>query len=81
MHSFEFIVRFVLGFIILLFVLKSTFVKKDYLVLLNQLDENLASDVSTRCSGRPQGNENQCRDSLIHRLYVRVWLLMINLGR
>ena len=43
MHSFEFIVRFVLGFIILLFVLKSTFVKKDYLVLLNQLDENLAS--------------------------------------
>ena len=28
--------------------------KKDYLVLLNQLDGNLASDVSTRCSGRPQ---------------------------
>ena len=32
--------------------------KKDYLVLLNQLDGNLASDVSTRYSGRPQGNEN-----------------------
>ena len=29
--------------------------KKDYTVLLIQLDENLASDVSTRCSGRPQG--------------------------
>ena len=31
--------------------------KKDYSysVLLNQLDENLASDVSTRYSGRPQG--------------------------
>ena len=30
--------------------------KKDYSVLLNQLDGNLASDgdVSTRCSGRPQ---------------------------
>ena len=28
--------------------------KKDYLVLLNQLGGNLASDVSTRCSGRPQ---------------------------
>ena len=28
--------------------------KKDYTVLLIQLDENLASDVSTRCSGRPQ---------------------------
>ena len=32
--------------------------KKDYFVLLNQLDGNLASDVSIRCSGRPQGNEN-----------------------
>ena len=31
--------------------------KKDYTVLLIQLDGNLASDVSTRCSGRPQGNE------------------------
>ena len=31
--------------------------KKDYSVLLIQLDGNLASDVSTRCSGRPQGNE------------------------
>ena len=29
--------------------------KKDYTVLLIQLDRNLASDVSTRCSGRPQG--------------------------
>ena len=29
--------------------------KKDYSVLLIQLDRNLASDVSTRCSGRPQG--------------------------
>ena len=29
--------------------------KKDYTVLLIQLDGNLASDVSTRCSGRPQG--------------------------
>ena len=28
--------------------------KKDYLVLLIQLDRNLASDVSTRCSGCPQ---------------------------
>ena len=27
--------------------------KKNYLVLLNQVDGNLASDVSTRCSGRP----------------------------
>ena len=27
-----------------------------YTVLLIQLDGNLASDVSTRCSGRPQGN-------------------------
>ena len=27
--------------------------KKDYSVLLIQLDGNLASDVSTRCSGRP----------------------------
>ena len=27
--------------------------KKDYTVLLIQLDRNLASDVSTRCSGRP----------------------------
>ena len=26
--------------------------KKDYTVLLIQLDGNLASDVSTRCSGR-----------------------------
>ena len=34
--------------------------KKDYSVLLIQLDGNLASDVSTRCSGRPQGNENWC---------------------
>ena len=31
--------------------------KKDYTVLLIQLDRNLASDVSTRCSGRPQGND------------------------
>ena len=30
---------------------------QDYSVLLIQLDGNLASDVSTRCSGRPQGNE------------------------
>ena len=30
-------------------------VKKDYSVLLIQLDGNLASDVSTRCSGHPQG--------------------------
>ena len=30
--------------------------KKDYLVLLIQLDGNLASDVSTRCSDRPLGN-------------------------
>ena len=29
--------------------------KKDYTVLLIQLDGNLASDVSTRCSGRSQG--------------------------
>ena len=29
--------------------------KKDYSVPLFQLDRNLASDVSTRCSGRPQG--------------------------
>ena len=29
--------------------------KKDYTVLLIQLDGNLASDVSTRCSGRPRG--------------------------
>ena len=29
--------------------------KKDYTVLLIQLDGILASDVSTRCSGRPQG--------------------------
>ena len=29
--------------------------KKDYTVLLIQLDRNLASEVSTRCSGRPQG--------------------------
>ena len=28
--------------------------KKDYLVLLNQIDGNLASDVSTRCFGRPR---------------------------
>ena len=28
--------------------------KKDYSVLLFQLDGNLASDVSTRCSGHPQ---------------------------
>ena len=28
--------------------------KKDYTVLLIHLDENLASDVSIRCSGRPQ---------------------------
>ena len=32
--------------------------KKDYLVLLNRLDGKLASDVSNRWSGRPQGNEN-----------------------
>ena len=32
-----------------------SYMKKDFLVLLNQLDDgNLASDVSTRCSGRPQ---------------------------
>ena len=31
-------------------------VKKDYLVLLIQLNGNLASDVSTRYSGCPQGN-------------------------
>ena len=36
---------------------KRFLLKKDYSVLLNQLDGNLASDVSTRCSGRPQGNE------------------------
>ena len=29
--------------------------KKDYTVLLIQFDGNLASDVSTRCSGHPQG--------------------------
>ena len=29
--------------------------KKDYTVFLIQLDRNLASDVSSRCSGRPQG--------------------------
>ena len=29
--------------------------KKDYTVLLIQLDGNLATDVSTGCSGRPQG--------------------------
>ena len=38
----------------------SSYMKKDYSVLLIQLDGNLASDVSTRCSGRPQGNENWC---------------------
>ena len=53
----------------------SLLLKKNYWVLLNQLDGNLASDISTRCSGRPRGNENYCRDSLIYRLYVRVWLL------
>ena len=53
------------------------FMKKDYTVLLIQLDRNLASDVSTRCSGRPQGNENWCQDSLIYRLYLRAWLLII----
>ena len=29
--------------------------EKDYSVLLIQLDGNLASDVSTRCSDRPRG--------------------------
>ena len=29
--------------------------KKDYSVLLFQLGRTLASDVLTRCSGRPQG--------------------------
>ena len=29
--------------------------KKDNLVLLNQLDGSLASEISTRCSGRPRG--------------------------
>ena len=29
--------------------------KKDYTVLLIQLDGNLASDVLTKCSGRPKG--------------------------
>ena len=29
--------------------------KKDYSVPLIQLDRNLASDILTRCSGRPQG--------------------------
>ena len=53
----------------------SLLLKKKYWVLLNQLDGNLASDISTRCSGRPRGNENYFRDSLIYRLYVRVWLL------
>ena len=33
-------------------------VVKYYLILLNQLDGNLASDISTRCSSRPHGNEN-----------------------
>ena len=28
---------------------------KDYSVLLIQLDRNLASNISTRCCGRPQG--------------------------
>ena len=32
--------------------------KKDYTVLLIQLDGNLASDVSTRCSGRRQRMKN-----------------------
>ena len=34
--------------------LKKLFMKKDYSVLLIQRDGNLASDVLTRCSGRPQ---------------------------
>ena len=36
--------------------------KKDYLVLLNQLNGNLASDVSTRCSGSPQGTKHSPDD-------------------
>ena len=51
--------------------------KKDYMVLLIQLDGNLASDVSTRCSGRPQGMKNWCQDSLIYKLYLRAWLLIV----
>ena len=35
--------------------------KKDYFVLLNQVDRNLASDVSTRCSGHPQGMKTSVR--------------------
>ena len=51
--------------------------KKDYTVLLIELDGNLVSDVSTRCSGRPQGMKNWCQASLIHRLYLRASLLII----
>ena len=32
--------------------------KKDYTVLLIQLDRNLASDVSTRCSGFPEDDQS-----------------------
>ena len=39
--------------------------KKDYTVLLIQLDGNLL------CSGRPQGMKTWCQDSLIYRLYLR----------
>ena len=38
--------------------------KKDYLVLLNQLDGNLASDVSIRCSGRPQDDSPEDDQSI-----------------
>ena len=37
------------------------YMKKDYTVLLIQLDENLASDISTRCSGRPNTVSNKFR--------------------
>ena len=43
---------------------------------LIQLDGNLASDVSTRCSGRPQGNSGRLVN-LWAVLYLRAWLLII----
>ena len=50
--------------------------KKDYSVLLIQLDRNLASDVSTRCSGRPKLSSYQVESREPNNLSSIVFILI-----
>ena len=50
------------------------YIKKNYSVLLIQLDSNLASDASTRCSGRPQ-DSSVWYGSHLQSIWLKCWKL------